>query len=171
VPRQGANLPETAELRAFLQQSLPMAMLPGHIFQVEKIPLTANGKRDREALLATHPLQLGAGREYVAPADEMERELARIWGEILGLERVSVTDDFLELGGQSLSAMTLMTHINQSFEVELPLKVVFEGKTIRALSREIQLAQIETADDDEVAALIEEMEGLSQEEIRALLTE
>ena len=122
----------TAELRTFLQERLPAYMVPSAWVFLEEFPLTTGGKVDRAALPAP---AAPAARDLVAPRDEVETELAAIWGELLGGGPVSVEADFFELGGHSLLAVRLMALIQRRFGRTLPLAVLFQAPTIARLAR------------------------------------
>ena len=96
-----------SELRRFMRERLPEEMVPQHFVELDALPLTSDGKIDRAAL----PNPFGAGDDYVAPRTPMERTVATIWQELLGVPRVSVHDNFLDAGGHSLLAMRVITRI------------------------------------------------------------
>ena len=96
-----------SELRRFLRERLPEEMVPQHFVELDELPLTSDGKIDRASL----PNPFGAGDDYVAPRTPMERTVATIWQELLGVPRVSVHDNFLDAGGHSLLAMRVITRI------------------------------------------------------------
>ena len=96
-----------SELRRFLRERLPEEMVPQHFVELDELPLTSDGKIDRASL----PNPFGAGDDYVAPRTPMERTVATIWQELLGVARVSVHDNFLDAGGHSLLAMRVITRI------------------------------------------------------------
>jgi len=98
---------ESLELRRHLGENLPDYMIPQYFVQLEKIPLTSNGKVDRKALKAVEG-SMKVRSEYVEPRNEIERELAEVWQQILGIDRVSVNDNFFELGGNSLKAIQVV---------------------------------------------------------------
>ena len=150
-----------AELRAHLAAALPEWMVPAAWVEVEAFPRTDSGKIDRRALPTPEPV---AAAEYVAPRTPTEEALAEIWKELLKVERVGSNDSFFELGGHSLLATRLSSAIRDKLEVEVPLRELFEA----ALLSE-QAARIDALKDAELAALLAEMEGMSDEEARALL--
>jgi amino acid adenylation domain-containing protein/natural product biosynthesis luciferase-like monooxygenase protein len=116
-------------LRAFLQHKLPDYMVPSAFAVLEALPLNANGKVDRKALPAPGA-PAGDAERFVAPRTSVEAQLAFIWSELLHLPRVGIHDDFFELGGHSLLATQLLSRIRGTFDVELPLAVVFEAPTL-----------------------------------------
>src|SRR6185369_5337388 len=117
---EGEGLPAANELRSFLSERLPAHMLPAAFVAIEAWPLTAHGKVDRKQL--PEPEQ---GRttttEYTAPRTSIESNLAAIWAEVLGVERVGVDDNFFELGGHSLLATQVISRVRDSFKIEMPL--------------------------------------------------
>jgi amino acid adenylation domain-containing protein len=138
------------EIRIFLKGKLPDYMVPAMVVCLDELPLTPNGKIDRKALPTPDFTQLQA-EEYVAPRNEIEKSLAEIWAQVLGLGRVGIYDNFFELGGHSLLATQLMSRVRQTFGVEMPLRKLFENNTINALATQINCYQ---ADKCTVAVLI-----------------
>ena len=126
------------QLRGALAQKLPSHMIPAHFVQLEKMPLTPNGKIDRKALPAPEG-KLSTGVAYDAPRSETERALAEIWQEILGVAQAGAQDNFFDLGGHSLRAMTLVSQIHQKFEVGISLRDVFQHPTLEGLAAEIAM--------------------------------
>jgi amino acid adenylation domain-containing protein len=126
------------ELRRFLQDRLPDYMVPSALVQLETLPLTPSGKVDRRALLAPDVFRPEPETIYVAPRNPFEEQLASIWCEVLGMERVGVHDHFFALGGHSLLAMRVIARISSALEVDLPVRKLFESPTIAELSREIE---------------------------------
>jgi acyl carrier protein len=122
-----------SELREYLQGRIPEYMIPAYFVQMEKLPLTSGGKIDRMGLPEPEIL---AGETYTAPANEIEKKLAEMWGEILGLdkENISMEANFFELGGHSLKATILIARIHRVFDVKIPLAGVFEFPTIRGIT-------------------------------------
>ncbi|MEQ7052119.1 non-ribosomal peptide synthase/polyketide synthase [Paenibacillaceae sp. P-4] len=121
------------EMRTELAQELPAYMIPSYFVQMERMPLTSNGKVDRKALPAPEG-SINTGKEYVAPRTPMEASLARMWEELLGIEQVGVTDNFFELGGHSLRATALVNRVHQEMNIQLPLRDVFRFSTIEELA-------------------------------------
>src|SRR5205823_1688761 len=92
-----------AELAGYLRQKLPEHMVPADIIALDALPLTPNGKVDRRALPALRPAQAPPDRPFVPPRTPEEQQVAAIWADVLGVERVGVDDNFFERGGNSLS--------------------------------------------------------------------
>jgi acyl carrier protein len=126
--------PSSSDLRRFLGEKLPEYMIPSDVVPLEALPLTPSGKVDRRAL----PAPDRSGREfdeaYVEPRTLLEQELAKIWADLLGLERVGIQDNFFDLGGHSLLATQVISRIRQRFQVELPLRSLFEAPTLAGLA-------------------------------------
>jgi acyl carrier protein len=114
----------------------------------------------------------GAAAEaaYVAPRTPLERELARLWAELLKTPKVGVHDNFFDLGGHSLLAVQLLSRVREQFQADLSLNVVFAGEfTVAELAKAIEMKEIEQAGAEEYEAILKELEGLSEEEVRALI--
>ncbi|MBA2672060.1 non-ribosomal peptide synthetase [Ramlibacter sp.] len=134
VPR--GEPPTQAQLRAHLAARLPEYMVPAHVVVLQALALTPNGKVDRKAL--PEPPQAGGGEAaYVAPRTATETLVAGIWAEILKLPRVGVEDDFFALGGHSLMATQIVSKLRASLQVEVPLRALFEVKTVASLAARV----------------------------------
>ncbi len=168
---EGVEDPGPDALQAFLEAWLPEPMIPAFLIALETIPVTANGKVDRDALPSPEASRDEAERAYTAPRNETEAELARLCAEILGLERVGVTDNFFRLGGHSLNGVTLKHRVEETFGVDLPLMAVFEEGDVAALAKRIQVALLEEAGGEAVAEAYEELAGLTPDQLKAMLTE
>jgi amino acid adenylation domain-containing protein len=134
------------QLRSYLEENLPDYMMPPVFVMLEALPLTPNGKVDRHALPAPERLRPDLEDTFVAPRTPVEGTLAGIWAEVLGLERVGVHDDFFGLGGHSLLATQVVSRIRQAFQIELPLRVLFEAPTIAGLAKGIETVHQVTQD-------------------------
>ncbi|PNQ87653.1 non-ribosomal peptide synthetase, partial [Paenibacillus polymyxa] len=126
-----------AELKAYMEMELPMHMIPTYFIQLDHIPMTPNGKMDRKSLPAPSASSL-VSNIYEAPANDTEMKLAQIWEDVLGIERVGVQDNFFELGGHSLKAISLVSKMHQALEVDIRVRDIFEGPTIRELGAKVQ---------------------------------
>jgi acyl carrier protein len=127
------------ELRAYLQARLPLYMVPAYFMQIEKMPLTQNGKIDKKALPV--PV-LQKTSNYIAPRNEVEERLAAIWSDVLNLEKdsISIDDNFFESGGHSLKANDLISKIHKEMGTRLPVAEVFKKPTIEELAEMIENA-------------------------------
>jgi amino acid adenylation domain-containing protein len=130
-----------ADLRAFLKASLPDHMIPSLFAPLESLPSTPSGKIDRRALPAPDPRTTIFESGSPAPRTPIERALAEIWSEVLGVERVGVEDNFFALGGHSLLATQVFSRLRKAFRVGLPLRVLFETPTIAGLAAAVEAAQ------------------------------
>ncbi|MBD2510596.1 non-ribosomal peptide synthase/polyketide synthase [Nostoc muscorum FACHB-395] len=130
--------PTTDDLRIFLKEKLPQYMVPSAFVRLEFLPLTPNGKVDRKALPIpdSHNTQLAVS--FVAPRTPVEKVLADIWANVLHLEQVGVLDNFFELGGHSLSTIRVMSQVNETFQINLPLRHLFAAPTIAELAQTIE---------------------------------
>ncbi len=124
-----------AELRARLLERLPEFMVPAALVFVEAIPLTPSGKVDRRALPVVALGREALGTELVPPRTPLERVVAEIYQEVLGVERVGALDDFFLLGGHSLKAIQVATRARRAIEAEVSLRLVFEHPTVEGLAR------------------------------------
>ncbi|PTL74976.1 non-ribosomal peptide synthetase, partial [Vitiosangium sp. GDMCC 1.1324] len=136
----GQQVPSAAELRTHLKQHLPEHMVPSTFVVLEQLPLTPNGKINRKALPAPEAPQ-DSGAEYIAPRTPTEEKLALIWAEVLAVPRVGAEDNFFELGGHSLLATRVLSRLRTAFEVELPVRALFEAPTLSALALKIDEAR------------------------------
>jgi amino acid adenylation domain-containing protein len=138
----GSTSVTAEDLKAFLRASLPVYMIPSRIVELDALPLTASGKIDRRAL--PDPGDAERVVEYVAPRTPLEEELARIWQDLLGVERVGVNDDFFSLGGHSLLATQAVIRIRHSIG-DVPLHSLFNAPTVAALAEAIVDAELAAA--------------------------
>ena len=156
VSAQAGQVVEAGELRERLGQALPDYMVPSAIVVLESLPLNANGKVDRKALPEPG---FESERAYEAPQGEVEEALAKIWAEVLGVERVGRHDNFFELGGHSLAVLRLQTKLQESLSVNLPLRDYFESPTPVLLAGKLtrRMATNERASDIEQMAVLMEL--------------
>lgn len=130
-------------LRNSLREKIPAYMLPNAFVFLDAIPLTANGKIDKTALLKHESIPDQV--QYEAPENSIEEQLISIWQELLGYERIGVEDDFFESGGHSLLAVRLFSKIEEYFDIKLPLAVLFQNPTIKGLALKIQSGSYKSA--------------------------
>ena len=121
------------ELRAHLRRALPDYMIPAGFVRLQSLPLTANSKVDRKAL--SNPGEpKSESREPVAVYDDVEKRLAEIWQDVLGVNRVEAGDDFFELGGHSLLALRLIARVETVFARKIPVSAVFQARTVAQMA-------------------------------------
>ncbi|WP_051240371.1 non-ribosomal peptide synthetase [Paenibacillus alvei] len=132
----GEGALDVAELRRFMGRHLPSYMIPSFFMQLEKMPLTPNGKINRQSLPAPEGYN-ASGVEYVEPRTELEMRLAELWKNVLGIERIGIKDNFFDLGGHSLKASTLVAQMHKELNVNVPLRVIFQTPTLEQLAQTI----------------------------------
>jgi amino acid adenylation domain-containing protein len=130
--------PALDALRELIAERLPAYMIPGAWMMLDEMPLTANGKVDLDALPEPVFDRSAASEEMVAPRNEVERELARIWSEVLEVDEIGVHDSFFALGGHSLLAVRLFAEIERQMGARLPLAALFQTATIAGLAELVE---------------------------------
>jgi amino acid adenylation domain-containing protein len=128
------------ELRNFLRQKLPEYMTPSVFIELEALPLTPNGKVDRRALPSPDLNRPDLTESYVAPRTLIEEALAGILSKVLGVSQVGIHDSFFDLGGHSLLATQALSRVREAFQVELPLRSLFEAPTVAGLAERVEAA-------------------------------
>ncbi len=146
----------TAEIRRHLTTRLPEYLIPAHLFVLDELPLTPEGRYDVAALPQPDAVA-GPVDSYLAPRTPMERQLVEILRELLAVDRVGIHDSFFDLGGFSLLATRLTTRIREMFDVELSLRDVFESPTVEALAQLIVRTQGELSGIEDLEALLDEI--------------
>jgi len=124
-------------IRGHLEERLPAYMVPAAFVVLETLPLTANGKLDRQALPSPEWLQSGGVDAAATPRSPLETTLAGLWSELLGRPQVGIHDNFFELGGHSLLATQLSSRVRDVLGIELPLRHLFEAPTVAQLAQVI----------------------------------
>ncbi|MCA1566202.1 MAG: FkbM family methyltransferase, partial [Acidobacteria bacterium] len=130
---------DVEELRLRLSEVLPDYMIPTSIVILERLPHLSNGKIDRNALPAPETAKRRSGREYVAPRTQLEEVLAGIWSSVLQVEEIGGEDNFFDLGGHSLLATQLVSRVRKTFQVELPLRTLFESTTVAGMAEHVEM--------------------------------
>ncbi len=165
VPHKGVSIAR-AELQGFLRDKLPEYMIPSSFMFLAEMPLTASGKIDRRSLPRPNKVEREMVSPYVPPRTPFEKQLADVWEQLLGIERVGIYDNFFELGGHSLLAVQLCARLYDIFHVEVPVRSLFEAPTIAGLSDEIMLRQALLASPQELEELLQEVDQLSDDQAR-----
>jgi amino acid adenylation domain-containing protein len=167
VPAEAGAWRET-EIRAYLAERLPAYMVPSLWVTLDELPRTPGGKVDRRRL----PAPAGApavSTPFVPPRTATEEVLASLWAQVLKVERVGLRDSFFELGGHSLLATRLVHRVRNVFQVDLPLRMVFESPTVQEMAPQLAALCGGEAVSDVIARLYREFEEMSEEEMAALL--
>jgi acyl carrier protein len=158
-----------SELRGALREKLPEYMVPSAFVVLDALPKTPNGKVDRKALPAPELRGSELEERFVAPRTPVEEVLARLWSQMLRVERVGVYDNFFELGGHSLLATQLITRLRATFQVDLPLRSLFEATTVAELARIIVAHEVKPGQSEKIARVLKRLDAMSAEDARALL--
>ncbi len=143
IARDAEQTPTISELRTFLQPRLPDYMVPSLYLFLPTFPLTANGKIDHRALPVPEQVRPELEHTYVKSQTPEQEILAGIWSQALMIDRVGIEDNFFELGGHSLIATRVVAMIRDAFQVNMPLRSIFEAPNIASLS--LVLAQLQQA--------------------------
>jgi acyl carrier protein len=163
--------PTTDELRRFMHSRLPNHAVPSRFVKLLALPRTASGKLDRRALPVPDRSRPDLSSSYLAPRNAIETELAALWGDILGIEPIGIDDDFFDLGGHSLAASRIIARVVQAFQVELPIKALFEAPTIAEMARIIERHAVTQASDVALNAMLSEIEAMTEGEAQRQLVE
>jgi amino acid adenylation domain-containing protein len=127
------------KLRELLVQKFPSYMVPSYFVRIDSVPLTNSGKIDMQALPKPEMARLEARQAYVAPHSSIQKVVTNIWSDLLAVPRIGMQDNFFELGGHSLLATQVTSRIRKVFQIDLSLRDLFEGPTVEALSRLIEV--------------------------------
>ncbi|MEG1052101.1 MAG: non-ribosomal peptide synthetase, partial [Janthinobacterium sp.] len=165
---QPGQVLQAAALRDAIAPQLPDYMLPSAYVMLEHLPMTPNGKVDRNAL-PVPDIEAAPGHSYVAPRNGDEEILCGLWQEVLGLERVGIEDNFFKLGGHSLLATQLVMRAQKAFGGELSLRLLFEAPTVAAFGAALMRNRLDSVDAGDLASMLDQLEGLSDDNIEALL--
>jgi acyl carrier protein len=152
-----------ADLQRFLRERLPEVMVPAVWSFLEELPLTANGKVDRRALMALEGETARAALGYVAPRTPLEERLVETVAGVLGLapERVGIYDNFFDLGGHSLLATQMVAQIRLRHGIEVPLDLLFDSAHLADLADRVTERELDTVDDALLEEMLAELEGSS----------
>ncbi|OAJ74063.1 hypothetical protein AYJ08_10560 [Brevibacillus sp. SKDU10] len=137
VPEHRENPPAIAMLRSSLAVQLPSYMIPAHFIIMDQLPVTSNGKINRQEL-AQQKMSLVCDKDIAMPENETERRLLLLWREVLDIEKIGIHDSFFETGGHSLKAMKLLNRLRKEWGVDVPIRVLFECPTIHFMAHYIQ---------------------------------
>ncbi len=172
---------DSAELHTFLIDSIIEETIPNVFVHLRKLPLTLNGKLNLRGLPTLDEVKQRAQHTYVAPRNEIEEQLAEIWKQVFGVERVGINDNFFELGGHSLIATQVIGRVRQKLQTELPVRSVFDAPTIAELAAAIVKLEEQPKiadtkinkriDAQQAGDLLSKVDELSESELDGLLAE
>ena len=146
-------------------------MVPARYVFLDVLPKLPGGKTDRLALTDPRSDRPELENSLVAPRTPIEEELAGTWAKILGLDEVGVYDNFLELGGDSLLASQVISRVIKTFQVEVPLRCLFEAPTVAEMALVIVQNQAKEARQENLKRMLVELETLSDEQVQRLLSD
>ena len=153
---------DVSELRNLVRGKLPDYMVPSAFVALAKLPLTPNGKVDRKALPSGGGLQIDAGPSWAPPEDGAEQTIARVWAEMLGVDRVGKDSNFFDLGGHSLLLINLCHKLEKAFAKKVPVVEIFRHSTVRSLAKYLTGIEVVPADRSQSRARLRVEKGLSQ---------
>jgi amino acid adenylation domain-containing protein len=156
--------PTATALRRALRDRLPEFMIPAVFVVLDAMPVTPNGKLDRNALPSPQRSRPELDAPFIPPRSQTEKELAKIWAEVLSLDDVGIYDNFFDLGGDSLAASRVIARVVQSRQLELPIKALFDTPTVAEMAAIITQNQTKRASDAELAQMLREVEAMTEEE-------
>jgi amino acid adenylation domain-containing protein len=160
--------PTVSSLRAFLKDRLPDHMIPTAFVTLDKLPLLSTGRVDRRALPDPGHARPELDTAYVTPRTAIERELWRIWTEVLGLGQIGVHDNFFDLGGDSLTATRVVSQVIKTFQLDLPVKSLFDSPTVAEMAIVVAQNQAKKLGEEELARLLSELESITEDEAQRL---
>jgi amino acid adenylation domain-containing protein len=163
--------PTASEMRDYLKRTVPEYMVPSAFVVLDALPLTATGKVDRNALPEPEQARPELDHAYIAPRTAVEAVLCGVFSEVLQVEPVGVRDSFFELGGHSLLATQVASRVRVAFQVELPLRRLFETPTVERLAEAIFNDREERERVEHTAELLLKLSALSDEDAAKLYLE
>jgi amino acid adenylation domain-containing protein len=141
VVAEDESVLKMGELREYLKTMLPEYMIPQSFLMLDELPLTTNGKVDRQSLLKLDAKALTAGETFIAPRTVFEEMVAGIWRDLLEADSIGVHDNFFERGGHSLLATRVVSRLRATFGVEFALRSFFEAPTVAQIAAHLETLQ------------------------------
>jgi acyl-coenzyme A synthetase/AMP-(fatty) acid ligase len=167
VPRENTR-PKVDELREFLKQTLPHYMIPSAFVFMDDLPLT-NGKLDRMGLPKPGNERPELTTPYAAAGGEVEQILVRIWEQVLDVRPIGIHDNFFDLGGHSLAATQVVSRVISQFQLEIPLRILFQSPTVATMAVIVMQNQTRRASEAELAGLLRNLEAMTEEDAQRLV--
>ena len=157
-----------AELTLLVQQSLPEYMVPATFVFLSQLPLTPSGKLDRKALPAPGSIDVEIeNTTFEPPSTPIEEDLAKMWTEVLRVDRVGINDNFFAIGGDSILSIQIISRVRSAFGVEIPLPELFRTPTIKRLAEIVEERFLAASDTSRLEALLGELEDMEDEEAQS----
>jgi amino acid adenylation domain-containing protein len=161
-----------AELRPFLLTQLPEHMVPAVFVRLEALPLTPNGKVDRRALPEPDASDaMVRSDDFRAPRTDVEQVVAKVWAEVLGIDDISLDDNFFDLGGHSLLVLQVTARLQDIFDIEVPPVTAFQLATVEQLSAWLIAYQDRPGQVEKIAAVVNHVENMSEEDTTRMLAQ
>jgi amino acid adenylation domain-containing protein len=164
--RPGADV---EELQRYLTDQLPDYMVPGIIVRLDKMPLTANGKIDRRALPDPADIELTGRASYAEPRNAVEEVVVRIWEEVLGVEKIGINDNFIMMGGHSLAAMQVLARLRKTFQIGVPVRVLFEARNVAELVQAMSAEERIPGRLEKIARVVKKIEQMGEDDVSRIL--
>jgi amino acid adenylation domain-containing protein len=160
-----------SELRNHLKNKLAEYMIPSLFIKLDHLPLTANGKIDRKALPKPDHSRPELCSPYANPQNQIEEYLVRIWEEVLDVRPLGIDDNFFDVGGHSLAATMVVSRVIQQFQIDMPLKSLFQSPTIADMAAVVTAHLGKTLDENQLEIILDELASLSDAEAQQLVSE
>jgi acyl carrier protein len=154
-----------------LKAKLADYMIPSAFVCLRALPLATNGKIDRRLLPDPGNSRPELDAPYVAPRTPIEEQLVQIWSEVLLLDRIGIHDNFFDLGGHSLAATRVVSHVIKNFQLDIPLQSLFQSPTVAEMAAVIAEQRGRNLDAQDLAGILTELESLTDEQAQKLLSD
>ena len=163
--------PTVTDLRMYLHEKLAEYMIPSAFVRLDKIPLTTNGKVDRRALPQPEDKRPEISTCYAGPRNDSEYSVVQIWQEVLDVRPIGIHDNFFDLGGHSLAATRVVSRVFEQYQLAISLQSLFQAPTVAVMAAVIAGHQGKSLEASQLAAILDELESLSDAEARRLVSE
>ena len=163
--------PTVTDLRMYLHEQLAEYMIPAVFVRLDKIPLTTNGKVDRRALPQPEDKRPEISTRYAGPRNDSEYSVVQIWQEVLDVRPIGIHDNFFDLGGHSLAATRVVSRVFEQYQLAISLQSLFQSPTVAVMAAVIAGHQGKSLEASQLAAILDELESLSDVEAQRLVSE
>ncbi len=156
------------DLRSFMRLKLPDYMVPARFIFLDGLPVSRNGKIDRKALPIPGRSRPELNTPLISHRTPLEKDLARIWCDVLELDQIGIHDNFIDLGGDSLAATRIISRVIANFQIEIPLRALFQSPTVAEMACVISQHEVNKLEQHDLTKILDELECLGEEEARRL---